>query len=90
MAKRFLVFQHMSWEGPGVHLIRSAENLGLNLEIIEVWHQEIPDLSPYDGLIVLGGSPNVDQEEQHPFLRAEKAAIRRALATDKSYLGFCE
>ena len=89
MATRFLVFQHMSWEGPGVHLIRSAENLGLNLEIIEVWHQEIPDLSPYDGLIVLGGSPNVDQEEQHPFLRAEKAAINQILAADKSYLGFC-
>ena len=89
MAKRFLVFQHMSWEGPGVHLIRSAENLGVNLEIIEVWHQDIPNLAPYDGLIVLGGSPNVDQEEQYPFLSAEKAAIRQALATDKSYLGFC-
>jgi GMP synthase-like glutamine amidotransferase len=40
-------------------------------------------------LIVLGGSPNVDQEKQYPFLRAEKAAIRQALATDKPYLGFC-
>jgi len=79
----------MSWEGPGVHLVRSARNLGVNLEIIEVWHQDIPDLAPYDGLIVLGGSPNVDQEKQYPFLRAEKEAIRQALATDKPYLGFC-
>jgi GMP synthase (glutamine-hydrolysing) len=89
MTKRFLVFQHMSWEGPGVHLIRSAENLGVNLEIIEVWHRDIPDLAPYDGLIVLGGGPNADQEKQYPFLRAEKAAICQALAMDKSYLGFC-
>ena len=89
MRKRFLVFQHMDWEGPGVHLVRSARNLGVNLEIIEVWHQDIPDLAPYDGLIVLGGSPNVDQEKQYPFLGAEKSAIRQALATDKPYLGFC-
>jgi GMP synthase (glutamine-hydrolysing) len=89
MTKRFLVFQHMSWEGPGVHLMRSARNLGVNLQIIEVWQQEIPDLAPYDGLIVLGGSPNVDQEKQYPFLGAEKAAIRQALAMDKPYLGFC-
>ena len=72
-----------------MHLFRSARNLGVNLEIIEVWHQDIPDLSPYDGLIVLGGSPNVDQREQYPYLRAEKAAINQVLAADKSYLGFC-
>jgi GMP synthase (glutamine-hydrolysing) len=89
MRKPFLVFQHMDWEGPGVHLLRSARNLGVNLEIIQVWHQVIPDLAPYAGLIVLGGSPNVDQEKQYPFLLAEKAAIREALATDKPYLGFC-
>ena len=89
MAKRFLVFQHMPWEGPGEHLRRSAESRHLQLDVIEVWHQAIPDLQPYDGLIVLGGSPNVDQEEKYPFLRAEKAALREVLETDKAYLGFC-
>lgn len=89
MGKRFLVFQHMDWEGPGEHLRRSAANRDLNLDVIEVWHQAIPDLQPYNGLIVLGGSPNVDQEEKYPFLRAEKAAIRKVLEADKAYLGFC-
>lgn len=89
MGKRFLVFQHMDWEGPGEHLHRSAANLDLNLDVIEVWHQAIPDLQPYNGLIVLGGSPNVDQEEKYPFLWAEKAAIRKVLEADKAYLGFC-
>jgi len=89
MGKRFLVFQHMKWEGPGEHLRRSAESRHLHLDVIEVWHQAIPDLQPYDGLIVLGGSPNVDQEEKYPFLRAEKAALREVLETDKAYLGFC-
>ena len=89
MAKRFLIFQHMDWEGPGEHLRRSAASRDLHLDVIEVWHQAIPDLQSYDGLIILGGSPNVDQEEKYPFLRAEKAAIRKVLEADKAYLGFC-
>ena len=89
MAKRFLVFQHMDWEGPGEHLVRAAESQSLQLDVIEVWHHPIPDLATYDGLIVLGGSPDVDQETKYPFLRAEKAAIRQVLQADKPYLGFC-
>ena len=89
MTKRYLVFQHMDWEGPGIHLLRSAEKMGVKLEVVEVWHQPIPDLSPYDGLFILGGSPNVDQENVYPFLRAEKTAIRHIVENDKSYLGFC-
>jgi GMP synthase-like glutamine amidotransferase len=56
---------------------------------VEVWHEAIPDLRAYDGLIVLGGSPNVDQEKEYPFLKAEKTAIREALEKDMPYLGFC-
>jgi GMP synthase (glutamine-hydrolysing) len=89
MAKRFLTFQHMPWEGPGNHLLRSAKSWGVQLELIEVWRQPIPDLAPYDALIVLGGEPNVNQEEKYPFLRAEKTAIRQSIAEDRPYLGFC-
>jgi len=89
MGKRFLVLQHMAWEGPGVHLLRSAEKLGVSLEAVEVWRRRIPDLTPYQGLIVLGGSPNVDQENDYPLLRDEKTAIHLILESDKSYLGFC-
>ena len=87
--KRFLVFQHMPWEGPGIHLKRSAENLDVELEVVEVWRHSIPEVSSYDGLIVLGGSPNVDQEEEYPFLKHEKIAIQKVIEADKSYLGFC-
>ena len=87
--KRLLVFQHMPWEGPGQHLVRSAKKLGVGLDIVEVWHKPIPDISSYDGLIVLGGGPNVDQEEDYPFLKSEKEAIRQSLETDMPYLGFC-
>jgi len=89
MSKRFLVFQHMPWEGPGQHLIRSAGKRKVQLEILEVWHQPIPDTGPYDGLVVLGGGPNVDQEKEYPFLKAEKAVIRRFIDEDKPCMGFC-
>ena len=89
MEKRFLVFQHMDWEGPGEHLAHAAESQGLHLDVLEVWHQPIPNMATCDGLIVLGGSPNVEQEKESPFLRAEKAAIRQVLEADKPYLGFC-
>jgi GMP synthase-like glutamine amidotransferase len=89
MAKRFLTFQHMPWEGPGIHLQRSAKSWGVHLEVIELWHEPIPDLGAYDALIVLGGEPNVDQEDKFPFLRTEKAAIRRSIEEDRPYLGFC-
>lgn len=72
-----------------MHLMRAAHSRRLQLDVIEVWHQAIPALAPYDGLIVLGGSPNVSQEKEYPFLRAEKAAIREVLEADKPYLGFC-
>ncbi len=86
---RFLVFQHMPWEKPGSTLLKAAKRHKARLNVVEVWREPIPDIDPYDGLIVLGGSPNVDQEAQYPFLRAEKKAIRRAIDLNKGYLGFC-
>jgi GMP synthase-like glutamine amidotransferase len=79
----------MPWEGPGIHLIQSAKRWGVQLEVIEVWRKPIPELAPYDGLIVLGGEPNVSQEEKYPFLKPEKVAIRRSIEEDRPYLGFC-
>lgn len=79
----------MPWEGPGEHLTRSARRHKVCLEVVKVWREPVPDLNGWDGLIVLGGSPNVDQEADYPYLKGEKAIIRRALDEGKAYLGFC-
>lgn len=89
MVVRFLVVQHMPWEGPGVHLLRAAAPLRVRFETVEVWHRPLPDPTTYDAMIVLGGSPNVDQEAEYPFLRAEKAAIGQVIDAGKPFLGFC-
>ncbi|MDY6987808.1 MAG: type 1 glutamine amidotransferase [Thermodesulfobacteriota bacterium] len=89
MSMDFLVLQHMPWEGPGRHLIRAAKKHGAHLHMVKVWREPIPDVRGYDGLIVLGGSPNVDQEGTFPFLKAEKEAVRRVIDEGVAYLGFC-
>jgi GMP synthase (glutamine-hydrolysing) len=89
MALQLLVFQHSPWEGPGRFLQSAANRCDVRLQVIKVWQHSIPDLAPYDGLVVLGGSPHVDQVRQYPFLATEKRAIQRSLAEDRPYLGFC-
>jgi GMP synthase-like glutamine amidotransferase len=89
MAKKIVVFQHNPWEGPGTHLVSASARHNLKMEIIRVWKQDIPDVTSYDAMIVLGGGPNVDQEKTYPFLVEEKNAIQKAVANDLPYLGFC-
>ena len=89
MAKNFLVFQHTPWEGPGEFLLEGVKRHNIRLHIVKVWEQSIPEITSYDGLIILGGSPNVDQEKQYPFLKSEKRSIRLAIEDDLPCLGIC-
>ena len=89
MAKNIVVFQHNPWEGPGIHLVNAFARHDLEFHIIHVWKEDIPDVTSYDAMIVLGGGPNVDQDATYPFLAAEKKAIQKAVANDLPYLGFC-
>jgi GMP synthase (glutamine-hydrolysing) len=87
--KTFLMVQHMDWEGPGQHLVTALQAAGVDYRRLEAWHEPVPPVSDFAGLIVLGGGPNVDEEEQFPYLVPLKAAIREVLADGKAYLGFC-
>jgi len=87
---RILVFQHIAIEHPGVFRDFLAED-GIAWDAVELDAGEtIPALDNYDALWVMGGPMDVWQEEQHPWLRAEKRAIRTAvLERDMPYFGFC-
>jgi len=87
--KKLLIVQHMDWEGPGEHLATALAAGGVSYRLLEAWHEPVPDLAPFHGMMVLGGSPNVDEEEQFPYLRPLKGAIREVIAGGKAYLGFC-
>jgi GMP synthase (glutamine-hydrolysing) len=47
------------------------------------------DPSGYDAVLVFGGSMHADQEEQHPWLAAQKALLRELLDRDVPILGVC-
>jgi GMP synthase-like glutamine amidotransferase len=50
----------------------------------------IPDLDGFDALVVLGGEMDVWQEDLHPWLAAEKAAIRSWVSgPPRPMLGIC-
>ena len=87
---RILVLQHIAIEHPGIFRDFLAED-GIAWDAVELDAEEtIPALDNYDALWVMGGPMDVSQEEQHPWLRAEKRAIRTAvLERDMPYLGFC-
>ncbi|MFZ5447804.1 MAG: type 1 glutamine amidotransferase [Thermodesulfobacteriota bacterium] len=87
--KRLLIVQHMEWEGPGQHLLAAILDAGINFQVAKVWEEPLPGMDPFAGMIVLGGSPNVDEEEQFPYLRPLKARIREVITAGKAYLGFC-
>ena len=87
---RFLVFQHIPVEHPGVFRdFFSAEG--------HTWHSveldagdEIPDLGQYDALWVMGGPMDIWQEKEYPWLISEKQAVRDAILDyQMAFLGFC-
>lgn len=89
MTKKLAVYQHSPWEGPGRFLLEAADKNRLKLCIIRAWQGVFPDPADYHGFLLLGGSPNVDQEHLYPFLAAEKKSIRQIIGTDKPCLGIC-
>jgi GMP synthase (glutamine-hydrolysing) len=89
MARKVIVLQHNPWEGPGPFLLSGAKIHRIKMDVTHVWEEKIPPLKGYAAMIVLGGGPNVDQEHIYPFLTEEKKTIKRAIAQDMPYLGFC-
>ncbi|MFV2031066.1 MAG: type 1 glutamine amidotransferase [Gammaproteobacteria bacterium] len=87
---RLLVFQHIDCEHPG------SLRAFLAADRVE-WHavnlhsgEEIPPLENYDALWVMGGPMDVWDTDEHPWLIAEKDAIRRWVdELNKPYLGLC-
>ena len=88
--KRALVFQHMDHDHPGRFLDYFAEDNIIPEPVRLFEGQVIPDLAPYDLLFVLGGAQDTWQEDQYPWLQAEKEAIREwVMDRAKPYFGVC-
>jgi len=87
---KLLVLQHLEVEHPGVFRDFLRED-GFSWHTVELDKGEtIPDLEPFDAMMVMGGPQDTWQEDQFPWLKPEKAAIRRFVADmGRPYLGLC-
>ena len=87
---RVLVFQHIALEHPGVFRDFLRED-GIEWTAVELDDGEpIPDLGDYDALWVMGGPMDVWEDDIHPWLEPERAAIREAVVERKMpFFGFC-
>lgn len=83
-----LVIQHE----PGCPPVRFGEWLaaeGCRLEVVRAWEEPLPRLQEYDGLLVLGGAMDADDDAHHPWLPGVRALIRDAAAGGVPTLGIC-
>jgi len=87
---RIVVFQHVDIEHPGVFREFWAA-CGHTWRHVELDAGEpIPELENFNLMVVMGGPMDVWQESEHPWLIAEKAAIRRwVMDLGRPFLGIC-
>jgi GMP synthase-like glutamine amidotransferase len=87
---RLHVLQHVSFEGPGI----IAEWGGVNGHEVSVTRlfddgAVLPDRDTFDCLVVMGGPMGVNDEEEFPWLAAEKELIAGAIEAGRAVLGIC-
>jgi len=86
---RIHCLQHVPFEGPSGF----ADWAGTRGHELLVTHLSDGTAPPgpdgFDWLVVMGGPMGVHDEAQHPWLLAEKALLREAIAAGKTIIGVC-
>ena len=86
---RIHYLQHVSFENPGSILEWAKANNGL-VTSTQLYNDEaLPEVSDFDWLVVMGGPMNIYEDDQYPWLKAEKALIKAAIAANKVVIGLC-
>lgn len=81
--------QHVPFEGPG-YIQSWMEEHGHPFSMTHFFEgQSLPAPSGIDALIVLGGPMSVFDEEQYPWMAAEKRFIKDVMDAGKKVLGIC-
>lgn len=89
MRRRWVVLQHVEWEGPGM-IVPEAEKRGCEVDIRRLdSSDEIPSADYMDGLVVMGAPWGAYEEDQHPFLRKECDVLRAVTRRGLPVLGVC-
>lgn len=84
-----LLIGHADWETFGV-APGTLEDEGIpRIEHLAHTGASLPALSEVSGIVVYGGTMNVDMTDEYPFLETERGYVRAAVASGIPYLGLC-
>jgi GMP synthase (glutamine-hydrolysing) len=84
-----LVLQHIACEPPGVFEDVLRER-GARLHRVELDEGEpLPGRHGFDAIIAMGGPMSVNDEDEHPWLRDEKALVADAVRAGTPFFGVC-
>ncbi|HEX2196766.1 MAG TPA: type 1 glutamine amidotransferase [Actinomycetota bacterium] len=87
--KPVAVVQHEPSVPPG-SVAAALRSSGVDHFVVEAWRDPAwPRAEDLGGLVVLGGTMNVDQLDEHPFLRSSRGLMSDALERDVPVLGVC-
>jgi GMP synthase (glutamine-hydrolysing) len=84
-----LVLQHIACEPPGVYEDVLVER-GARIHRVELDEGDrLPDWRDFGAIVAMGGPMSVNDEEELPWLRAEKALIAEAVRAGVPFFGAC-
>jgi len=83
------ILHHVPFEGPG-SIDAWLRHRKANVTCTRFFEDtKLPDPATVDLLIALGGPMSVNDEQEHPWLVAEKRFIAQTIASGKAVLGIC-
>lgn len=89
---RWLLLQHVEWEGAGV-ISTIAKKEGIRISKIRFYKgEELPamdKLKKYDGFIIMGGPMSVYESNKYPFLKDELHLLERFVPLNYPIIGIC-
>jgi GMP synthase (glutamine-hydrolysing) len=86
---RILAIEHEA-QCPPAHVGTWLTEAGAEIEVCRPWAgDELPALTSYDGLVVLGGSMGADDDALHHWLAPLKQMVRDAVDAGVATLGIC-
>jgi GMP synthase-like glutamine amidotransferase len=84
-----LILKNIANEGPGT-IEDFLKEKGISYHILNMFEPgEMPDISGFSHLVVMGGPMAVYEMDKFPFLHIEAAAIRSFIKSGKAVLGIC-
>jgi GMP synthase-like glutamine amidotransferase len=86
---RWVVLQHVAFEGPGT-IADVAREHGAEVDIIRLFDgATVPTVDQVDGLVVMGGPMGALSDAKHPYLADERALLADCVSQDVPVLGVC-